>query len=140
MGIVVNLKAFRKTKVPKVIIKTENDEFAMFSEGLVSQWRFQESQNNINRFIADKLQIEQQDFVHDRNAVASLEEDSNITVCISSPTYSDKNADGWIASFAFGDQTYSSIELESETKARLFCVLLYHALMEAASNSSPHVL
>lgn len=132
MGTVVSLKDFRK-KHTKKYVPTEDDEFKLLLECLLSRWRYEESKNNLNGFIADKLQIDEQDFVNDRNAVAELEYDTNLTFCILSPTY-DSN-EGWVASFTMGDAVYASIEVDTETKARLFCVLLFHALMEAASNA-----
>jgi hypothetical protein len=132
MGTVVSLSAYKKSRAKKHVV-TEDAEFKLFFEGLISQWQYEDNKNNINSFIADKLQIEEQLFLTDLNAVAELEADTGLTICITSPTYSDN--DGWIASFVIGETIYSSIEVETETKARLFCVLLYHALMEAASNA-----
>lgn len=137
MGTVISLSAFRKKKLPKLMCYNEDEEFNLFVEGLISQWKYEESKNNINRFISDKLQIEQQDFTNDLNLVANLEQETNLTICVISPTYTEQNLNGWVASFACGENNYSSIELESEAKARLFCVLMYHALMNAASSAAP---
>jgi len=135
MGSVVSLKAFRSSK-PKVKFRTstEADEFTLLSEGLISQWRYNEVHNNLNSFIAAKLQIEEQDFVNDRNEVAALEDDTGLVFCVYSPSFTDDNLIGWQAGFAMNERVYLSIPLSCETKARLYCVLLYHALMEAASS------
>lgn len=132
MGTVVSLSAYRK-KTAKRHVVTEDEEFKLLLEGLISQWSYANAKNNINGFIADKLQIDEQDFLGDRNACAELESDTNLTFCILSPEY-DSN-EGWVASFAIGEDVYASMEVDSETKARLFCILLFHALMEAASNT-----
>jgi hypothetical protein len=50
MGQVVSLSAFRKKKEPKIrmTVSTEVEEFILFHEGLISQWEFAESKNNLN--------------------------------------------------------------------------------------------
>lgn len=136
MGTVVSLKAFRNKPKIKFRTSTEADEFTLLSEGLISQWRYNEDHNNLNSFIAAKLQIEEQDFVDNRNEVAALEEDTGLVFCVHSPSFTDDNLIGWQAGFAMNERVYFSIPLSTESKARLYCVLLYHALMEAASTTA----
>jgi hypothetical protein len=134
MGNVVSLSTYRKKIVKVKYVPTEDDEFKLLLEGLTSQWAYHHNKNNLNSFIAGKLQIEEQPFVEDLNLVAELEADTNLTVCVTAPTYIDN--DGWQSNFIFDDIVYSTIELSTESRARLFGVLLFHAVMEAASNAS----
>ena len=140
MGSVVSLATFKKKVASKIkrAVPTEDDEFKLLFEGLVSQWNYEESKNNTNNFVAGALQIEHQDFINDLNIVSNLECESNLTVCITSPTFTEQNSEGWVASFIIGDKVYSGIQMDSEIKSRLFCVLMYHVLMQAASKCCTH--
>lgn len=137
MGNVVSLSAFKK-KIAKSHVPTEDEEYARLLGELIAQWHDADSKNNINGFIADKLQIDERDFINDLNHVAELELDAHLSVCVLSPGY-DSN-EMWVASFVCNDNHYASMELESEPRARLFCVLLFYVLMEAASNTCKHGL
>jgi hypothetical protein len=133
MGSIVSLSAFKK-KVAKQKIVTEGDEYQRLLNTLIAEWHLADSKNNINGFIADRLFIEERDFINDLNFVAELELDAHISTCVLSPGF-DGN-DDWVASFVWDDQQYAGMELESEPRARLFCVLLFYVLMEAASNTA----
>lgn len=135
MGNVVSLNAFRSKKPKlKLGITTEEEAFELAKECLFSRWQFESEQNNLNGFIAEKLyQEEVVDWIGDRNKVAELEDGVGLEFSLMSPGFTFDNLLGWQASFVIGDNTYETPVLEHETHARVYCILLYLALLEAAS-------
>jgi len=135
MGRLINLNIFRSKK-PKLKLgtPTEEEAFAQASEGLFSQWMFHAEANTLNSFIAEKFREPEIDWLSDRNAVAELEEGSNFEFSLLSPGYTLDNILGWQASFMINGNIYETPVLEFETHTRVYCVLLYHALLVALSD------
>jgi hypothetical protein len=138
MGKVTSLADFRNKRPKlKIGIQTQEEAFAEASEGLFSMWMFHSEQDSLNAFISERL--EEKDWLNDRNAIAEMESSIPFEYSIMSPGYTFDNLLGWKASFVWSGETkFETPVLASETRARVYCVLLYLTLLETASEVQGH--
>lgn len=138
MGKLITNVDFRN-KILKNVIRmvdpTEDEEFKLLFEGLVSEWTYNEQKNSINSFIAIQLNLEDGDYVNDLNLISSIEQDTNLTIGLAAPSFTDFNEDGWQASFRINEKVYPGVLMPTEGRARLFVILLYHRLLLAANRT-----
>ena len=97
----------------------------------------EEFRNHFNKTLPDEVvkdfnrkKISLDDSLADLNILSKIERMIGMNPVIFSPTCTDANCTGWISGFYESGCMFSSPEMESETKARAFAVLLFLNLKE----------
>ena len=68
--------------------------------------------------------------LNDLNIISKIEKLVGFTPLIFSPMTSEANHSGWLTIFKIGNLTFSSPELDSENKSRLFSLLIFIQLKQ----------
>lgn len=133
-----------RSRKPILEITTE-DIFREVTEGILEDWYYSESHNNLNeyvkQFLPHNVKIEGADYTNDLNVISLVEHTLGMTVSVFHPGASKLNPNGWLVNFHEGTEIFTTYVMENndsehatESYARCLNLVLYLAFQQAKAH------